>query len=124
MRTCTEREVAFVLPGGEEAQPCRGRPIDLAHLALQTDGNRELEREVLGLFLHSAEVLRNGLAKANATEAKRLSHQLKGASRAIGAFRLADLAECFEKRPSDRGALKAISAEFDAVKDYVASVLR
>ena len=42
------------MPGGEGAAAPRARPVDLAHLARQTLGDRALEQEVLKLFLHQA----------------------------------------------------------------------
>ena len=48
-------KVAFSMPGGESSDTRRSRPIDLAHLSHQTMGDRDLEREVLGLFAEQVE---------------------------------------------------------------------
>ena len=49
--------VAFSMPGGEVSAVAKAktRPIDLAHLSRQTMGDRELEREVLDLFVDQAQ---------------------------------------------------------------------
>ena len=50
--------MAFSMPGGEASDPVRVRPIDLQHLSRQTMGDRDLEREVLGLFAEQAQTVR------------------------------------------------------------------
>jgi DNA-binding response OmpR family regulator len=76
--------------GDQEIQPL----IDLAHLFGFTDGDRQLEGELLTLFLSSAEVY-----LARMTEALRsgqswsaVAHALKGASANLGARRVMELA--------------------------------
>jgi HPt (histidine-containing phosphotransfer) domain-containing protein len=64
-------------------------PIDLNHLARMTLGDSALEREVLGMFVRQAARIMEALAAAPA-DAPALAHTLKGAARAIGAFRVAD----------------------------------
>ena len=75
----------------------RVRPVDLVHLALQTHGNKDLETEVLGLFLRqsTAQVARISAA-ACAKDQFAAAHQLKGSARAIGACSVADCAEAIE----------------------------
>jgi HPt (histidine-containing phosphotransfer) domain-containing protein len=70
-------------------------PIDLEHLQRMTLGDASLEREVLAMF--SAQAV--GLIVALGTlpsDAAALAHTLKGSARAIGAFRVADAADCLE----------------------------
>jgi HPt (histidine-containing phosphotransfer) domain-containing protein len=86
------------------------RPIDLAHLARQTLGNRELERDVLHLFCKQAERL---LTRAEDRDADlgEIAHTLVGSARGIGAFALAGVAERVETASlagaGDRTALVA-----------------
>jgi HPt (histidine-containing phosphotransfer) domain-containing protein len=66
-------------------------PIDLKHLARMTLGDSRLEREVLGMFVKQAARIVEALA-ASPADAPSLAHTLKGAARAIGAFRVAEAA--------------------------------
>jgi HPt (histidine-containing phosphotransfer) domain-containing protein len=70
-------------------------PIDHAHLARMTLGDRSLEREVLAMFAGQSTGLMESLSAlpANASD---LAHTLKGSAMAIGAFRVADAAEWVE----------------------------
>ena len=43
--------VAFARPGGETAEAAANHPLDFAHLARQTFGDRALEAEILSLFM-------------------------------------------------------------------------
>jgi HPt (histidine-containing phosphotransfer) domain-containing protein len=70
-------------------------PIDIEHLERMTLGDANLEREVLAMFSGQAVSLISALATLPA-EAGALAHTLKGSARAIGAFRVADAAECLE----------------------------
>jgi HPt (histidine-containing phosphotransfer) domain-containing protein len=72
------------------------RVLDLVHLARQTFGDRDLEREVLALFEAQCRRLLPILAGAAVRERGDAAHTLKGAARAVGAWRLAALADEFE----------------------------
>ncbi|MDR3372581.1 MAG: Hpt domain-containing protein [Ancalomicrobiaceae bacterium] len=75
----------------------RRRPIDLVHLARQTHGNRDLEAEILALFLRQSPQQLARIAAAASPEALfEAAHQLKGSARAIGAWTVADSAEAIE----------------------------
>lgn len=73
--------------------------IDLDHLARQTGGDQDLERELLALFaqqcvrhlrtIHQAEDARIRMDAA---------HTLKGAARAIGAWQVAEAADAIERQ--------------------------
>lgn len=68
-------------------------PIDLAHLGRYTLGDPELEREVLDLFADQMPVTIDALKKASSDKDWQMAaHTLKGSSRAVGAWRLAELA--------------------------------
>ena len=69
-------------------------PVDLAHLRRYTGGDEELERQTLTLFVPDA---LGYVARIEAGEVKVAAHTLKGSAQAIGAWRLASLAERAEK---------------------------
>jgi HPt (histidine-containing phosphotransfer) domain-containing protein len=72
--------------------------VDRAYLARFTLGNAALEREVLELFAAQAPVYLQRLREASCIKAWReATHTIKGSASAIGAWRLARLAEMAEK---------------------------
>lgn len=74
-----------------------GPVLDLDHLERMTLGERELEREVLTLFVQQSTDLLARLGKLP-REGASLAHTLKGSARAIGAFAVADAADELERR--------------------------
>jgi HPt (histidine-containing phosphotransfer) domain-containing protein len=70
-------------------------PIDTQHLQRMTLGDAGLEREVLAMFAAQAISLIRSLA-ASPSDMGTLAHTLNGSARAIGAFRVAETAECLE----------------------------
>lgn len=79
-------------PEGTESSG--GLPIDLGHLRRYTLGDKALEDEVLRLFVTQlSETLQSLNSAANQREWKTATHALKGSSRAVGAWRIAALAE-------------------------------
>lgn len=94
-------------------------PIDLVHLARQTFGSQDLEREVLALFLTQARETVARIAATSGGERGALLHRLKGSARGVGARRIAALAEALEAPelgPVETTALLAglVSAEGEA----------
>jgi HPt (histidine-containing phosphotransfer) domain-containing protein len=87
------------------------RPIDLVHLARQTLGNRDLEREVLRLFLGQSITLFARITPAEDSDVRmRAAHTIGGSALGIGAWRVARLAEGVERSalvPADAGRLIA-----------------
>lgn len=124
MRQLKLEEVAFCQPGGEGTRAERQKPLDLAHLGAQTLDDRDLQSEVLKLFIHAAELFTAQLAEADDAARRALAHKLGGSARAIGAFALSDLTEALEKAPGDAGLLDAVEDEIVRVKDFIASILR
>lgn len=116
--------VAFANPGGEDCPPSRARPVDLVHLAKQTLGDRDLEREVLALFVQQATMVRDRISSANASERKFLAHGLRGSASGIGAFGVAKTATEIEHDPDDKSLLLHLAARIDEVKDFIASISR
>ena len=99
-------------------------PIDHAHLARYTLGNRGLELEVLQLFTGQAPSTLASLAAAGTPKDWHIyAHTLKGSARAVGAWALATAAEEAEKAgPADarRGEmLVRLEVLLDEVCRYV-----
>lgn len=117
-------EVAFSMPGGEVCGSSAARPVDLVHLARQTMGDRELEREVLGLFVQQALSARDEIAGADEKRRLLLAHGLKGSARAVGAFSVADCAAVIEREPQDARAVKRLGALIEDVREFVAAISR
>jgi HPt (histidine-containing phosphotransfer) domain-containing protein len=81
------------------------RLLDISHLARQTFGDRTLEREVLALFEQQCVRLLPIIVGQGETIGRAdAAHTLKGAARAVGAWRLASLAETFERALDDERA--------------------
>ncbi len=119
-----EPEVAFSMPGGEVCGKAPSRPVDLVHLARQTMGDRDLEREVLGLFVQQALSVRDKITDADERERFMLAHGLKGSARGVGAFAVADCAAEIERKPDDGRAVKRLGTLIEQVRDFVAAISR
>ena len=119
-----EPEVAFSKPGGEVCGKAPDRPVDLVHLARQTMGDRDLEREVLALFVQQALSVRDKIADAGDKERLMLAHGLKGSARGVGAFAVADCAAEIEREPGDGRVVKRLGVLIDEVRDFIAAISR
>jgi hypothetical protein len=119
-----QASVAFVTPGGERSKPSRKRPIDLVHLTRETFGNRALEIEVLNLFSRQTCGIVDRLLQANPDERVRLARSLKGSAKAIGAFRIVELAQALEQGPSDLRRVRDLRPAIDDARDYIAAITR
>lgn len=109
--------------------------LDLDHLARYTMGNRELERELLGLFRTQIRVQVTGVAQARDApdpdgQAWRFAtHTLKGVARSIGAWAIADTAEKLEQlgRDGDRGdygrLMAALAAQIAACEREIERIV-
>jgi HPt (histidine-containing phosphotransfer) domain-containing protein len=117
-------KVAFSMPGGETSDTARSRPIDLTHLSKQTMGDRDLERDVLGLFAEQAQSVRNQIGKAEIKQRLFLAHALKGSARGVGAFAIAECACAIENSPTDRLVVKRLVRLIDEACDFIASISR
>lgn len=116
--------IAFSRPGGEIRAPLRERPVDMAHLARQTFGDRALEQEVLGMFVQQLSVIQERLAAAGEAERRTLAHTLKGSARAVGAFAIAQCAEAMEDEPASKALLSRLSSLTNEVRDFIAAINR
>lgn len=121
----TNGRPVFCSPAGENATPVHSRPVDLVHLARQTGGDRDLEEEVLQLFLKQAASLGREMEIASDNDTRlKAAHTIKGAARAVGAFEVAELANDLEEHPSEKKCVSALVAELNATCDYISSLLR
>jgi len=92
----TSKSAAASIAGG--AGPPTSDPIDRRYLARFTLDNTDLEREVLELFAGQMPLYLTQLrASATAKAWKEAAHTIKGSAAAVGAFRLARMAELAEK---------------------------
>lgn len=119
-----ESGIAFSMPGGDVSGSRRSRPVDLAHLARQTMGDRSLEQEVLALFVQQALSVREKIVDADIKDRLLLAHGLKGSARGVGAFAIADCATEIEHRPEDNQTLGRLGALIDEVRDFIAAISR
>ena len=99
----------------------RRLPIDLNHLHSQTLGNRQLQKEVLQLFLrHSGEQIDRLKSAASLDERRAAAHMLVGSARGIGAFSVAYIAREIELAQGPVvGRLKALEAAVDAARYFI-----
>jgi HPt (histidine-containing phosphotransfer) domain-containing protein len=82
--------------------------IDLVHLARQTGGDQELERELLALFSQQCVRHLRTIHHAADDEARMAAaHTLKGAAQAIGAWQVAEAAARVEQRLAGGGSKPA-----------------
>lgn len=123
-------QVAAVLsnPDPAKASPAAA-PIDHAHLARYTFGNRALEIEVLELFSDQAPEYLGNLKAARTEKAWRdAAHTLKGSARAVGAFRVAEHAARAEAlrpaadAPACLRVIESIEAALFEARVYVAGL--
>lgn len=105
------------------------QPIDLAHLARMTLGERSLEREVLQLFGRQADMLMVRMRIAAPAVVAAAAHTLKGSARGIGAWDTAAAAERVELAapaggPELDAALTGLAAAIDQATLVIAEILR
>jgi HPt (histidine-containing phosphotransfer) domain-containing protein len=115
-------------PGAAAGEP----PVDLVHLARQTDGDAALQQELLALFdKQSASLL--DIASDRSAERRRradAAHQLKGSALAMGAGAVARAAAAVETALSGgpagpgapEGALAGLAAAVAAARAAVAKL--
>lgn len=117
--------------GRAQAAACAASPIDHVHLARYTLGDRDLELEILELFLGEAPRTLASIRELTAPGSFHpeawitANHTLKGSARAVGATRVAAAAERSERlvdpTPADLYRhMTEISAALDEVIAYMA----
>jgi len=99
--------------------PGAERPIDLVHLARQTDGDESLEFELLAMFDRQSEKLAERVGCADLPRRARadIAHRLRGSALAIGAGAVARAAQALEAAFEAEGGEP--KAEIDALREAV-----
>jgi len=103
-------------PQGAQEAAAAAAPIDLDHLRRYTLGDARLELEILWLFINQAPATVDALKHARTgKDWVTAAHTLKGSARAVGAWRLAKLAEQAERLggPGDRNACDSVLLQLD-----------
>jgi HPt (histidine-containing phosphotransfer) domain-containing protein len=99
-------------------------PVDLEHLSRYTLGDRALEQEVLQLFAAELPVMLERLRSANTDRAWReAAHTIKGSARAVGAWKIAGLAEEAERLVMDDGRRAAVGQLRVSVEEAVRFIM-
>jgi hypothetical protein len=107
--------------------------IDRAHLARMTHGERDLEREVLQLYLTQADLLLGRMLRADmgpmqAAAVAALAHTLNGSSRGIGAWQVADAAAAVEADAAQgrdvAAAVERLVSAVRAAQVHIAELVR
>lgn len=105
-----------------DEHPAR-QPVDLVHLARHTLGNRDLEQEVLRLFLCQSVAFLGRMKRSPDREARACAaHTIKGSARGIGAWQVAEYAEAVE-RDGDDASLDALEHAIDHANAYISDLL-
>lgn len=103
----------------QTALPKDMKPVDLVHLSRQTFGSKDLENELLGLFLsHSQQCLIRLAAAETDDDWVNAAHSIKGSARAIGAWAIGDRAEIYEQAAAS-GALGNRQAAYEDIEELV-----
>ena len=114
----------------EEEKHDESSPVDLEHLAMYTDGNKDDERELFGIFIPQADIslkaLDDNAVGGSCEEWRKAAHKFKGACANLGAHKLAELCKDAEKRFTETGDSKLemkilIEKEYTKVKEFLES---
>ncbi len=101
-------------------------PIDLVRLAANTMGNRDLEIQVLRLFVTQSSAAMKRLSDETDTGVLHdLVHTLKGSARAVGASAVAERCEELEQGLDAAGTpdFSALVQAVDEANGYIADLL-
>ena len=102
-----------------EAGETKSAPVDLEHLARQTLDDKEVQREVLKMFVDQIAVALSSIEALGEKDRFALAHSLKGSARSVGAFALADCAEQIEQDPQDLSAILGLRLRAAEVCAYI-----
>ncbi|MGH6674575.1 MAG: Hpt domain-containing protein [Xanthobacteraceae bacterium] len=89
--------------------------IDDEHLERITLSDRDLEREILQIFVRQAAIMIGRIAGSDPAVAAAAAHTLKGSARGIGAWRVALAADRIE-RASQEGSFETLNAAITDLK--------
>jgi len=103
-------------------------PIDVAHLARMTLGERSLEIQVLKLFDRQAELLLARMRQTAPAGVASLAHTLSGSARGLGAWRVAAAAEALERAVAETRelapAIERLAAAVNEARLAIGAMLR
>ena len=106
------------------------RPVDLVHLSRLTLGNRDLEQEVLQLFIRQSSIYLKRLSEASDKKSWcDVAHTIKGSAKGIGAWKVAEIAEAIERvqkaeaEGETRELLQALSESVEEANAFIESVI-
>ena len=121
--------VAGDRPISENSSISASVPVDIEHLRRYTFGDQALEKEILSLFLGQLPDTLAALRKAaSQRDWKVAAHTLKGSCRAVGAFRLGDIAQDAERLVFSSGsearaaAIAQIEEAAAEARDFIQAV--
>ena len=108
--------------------PAAPGAIDRAHLARMTHGERDLEREVLQLYATQADILLARMGHSPTAAVAALAHTIKGSSRGIGAWQVADAAAAVETDASEgrdtRASVRRLASAIRAAQVDIVELMR
>jgi HPt (histidine-containing phosphotransfer) domain-containing protein len=90
--------------------------IDAAHLERMTLGDRQLEREILEIFLRQTTIMLERIAGAGPALAAATAHTLVGSARGIGAWQVGEAAEQVERAATLQSGAAELDAAVEALK--------
>lgn len=109
---------------------CHSKPIDLVHLSRQTFGNKELENEVLNLFIsYTRQCLIRLETAQTGKEWADVLHTIKGSARGVGAWKVGGCVEIYEKQADQlseaekQEAISKIKEEIETTIDYIRGLI-
>ena len=106
------------------ASPADAAVIDEDHLGRMTLGDRQLEREVLEIFVRQTVIMLERIAGAEPALAAATAHTLMGSARGIGAWRVARAAERLEQAAGGKSGAAELDLELDlAVEELKAATI-
>ncbi|MCM2455028.1 Hpt domain-containing protein [Rhizobium sp. CG4] len=117
--------MAFSMPDNFSSSfAANSKPVDLAHLAKQTMGDKDLEIEILQLFARNTRVILHELADADHAKIVALAHRLKGSADAVGAFRVSTAARDLESNPADSNLFAQVTSSVIEAENFILKLCR
>ncbi len=108
----------------ESAQQDENAPVDVGHLRMFTDGDKEEEKEIFELFITQSEegidVLRRTCYGGESQDWRKAAHKMKGAAANLGAFTLSAL--CKEAEEAFISTEEEKKELYQKVRDELAMV--
>jgi HPt (histidine-containing phosphotransfer) domain-containing protein len=97
--------------------------IDIDHLDQQTFADKDLKREVLGMFLEQAPLLIEAMEAGHGAVRSDTAHRLRGSCLAIGAVAMAEAVSAIEENPQSGPALSLVRSLAETTMREIAKLL-